>query len=36
MAHIQFDYSNVVDRFIGEHELGYMQTQVTAKTSSTS
>ncbi|MDT2802084.1 glucose-6-phosphate isomerase [Vagococcus lutrae] len=30
MAHIQFDYSNVVDRFIGEHELGYMQTQVTA------
>ncbi|MGX7030170.1 glucose-6-phosphate isomerase [Vagococcus zengguangii] len=30
MTHIQFDYSKVVGKFIGENELGYMQSQVTA------
>ncbi|MGX6962907.1 glucose-6-phosphate isomerase [Vagococcus xieshaowenii] len=30
MTHIQFDYSKVVGTFIGENELGYMQSQVTA------
>lgn len=29
MSHIRFDYSNV-GTFIGEHELGYMQAEVTA------
>lgn len=29
MSHIKFDYSKV-DKFIGEHELGYMQNEVTA------
>lgn len=30
MTHIQFDYSKVEGTFIGEHELGYMQNQVSA------
>ncbi|MGX6979716.1 glucose-6-phosphate isomerase [Vagococcus elongatus] len=30
MAHIQFDYSKVEGTFIGKHELGYMQNQVSA------
>lgn len=29
MAHIHFDYSKVAP-FVNEHELGYMQSQVTA------
>lgn len=29
MAHIKFDYSNL-DKFVGQHELDYMQPQVTA------
>ena len=29
MSHISFDYSNV-GKFIGEHELGYMQAEVSA------
>ena len=30
MAHIQFDYSKVLDKFVAPHELDYMQMQVTA------
>ncbi|MGX7059320.1 glucose-6-phosphate isomerase [Vagococcus humatus] len=30
MTHIQFDYSKVVGTFIGEQELGFMQSQVSA------
>ncbi|MDG3141958.1 glucose-6-phosphate isomerase [Streptococcus suis] len=29
MTHIQFDYSKVLDQFVGPHELDYMQAQVT-------
>ncbi|WP_303974461.1 glucose-6-phosphate isomerase [Streptococcus merionis] len=30
MAHITFNYSNVLDKFVGAHEVDYMQSQVTA------
>ncbi|MBF0843862.1 glucose-6-phosphate isomerase, partial [Streptococcus danieliae] len=30
MAHIQFDYSKVLDKFVAPHEVDYMQAQVSA------
>ncbi|MEY8463340.1 glucose-6-phosphate isomerase [Streptococcus merionis] len=30
MTHITFNYSNVLDKFVGAHEVDYMQSQVTA------
>ncbi|MDQ0221579.1 glucose-6-phosphate isomerase [Streptococcus moroccensis] len=30
MTHITFNYSNILDKFIGAHEVDYMQSQVTA------
>ena len=30
MAHITFDYSKVLDKFVAPHEVEYMQAQVTA------
>lgn len=30
MAHVSFDYSNVLDKFIGQEEIGNLQAQVTA------
>ena len=30
MTHIQFNYSNVLGKFVAPHEVDYMQTQVSA------